>query len=366
MLRIFSRDLLDLMERPYLGLWLIVVPVLLAYVASTGAAHSGRVPTVIQDESTLAKDVPDEFRKLLEEIGDVEPVSVEWDGQDASTAMTDHRARLAIAWDSGLVVYIRPRDAVDRERLLGIAYQAVFAVFFEMPWQIGTVALAADEEFADIGDLLSIVDFGSPSIEASGVLMSGVIALTVAFLPFLLACSSMAREFEHGTLAGLLVAPRLGWWAIVGGKVCLAVFVTTVVFLVVLIVSFSFLGAPPRLDVLSMLAVQVPAMLTSAFLGIAASNVARSQLRAYFVSVLYVFCLIFLTGLVFPIPDSTAVVQWASAVLPLTFSLPFLETWLVHGTPADLSGIAVRQLTGQSMACLVIMLLCGFLARRRI
>ena len=365
MKKVFSRELIDLVAGARLGVWLVVVSVALVFLASNGAVLGDRVPVIIQDKTTLNIDAPSFFHVLIEEIGDVDPIFVKWNGKNPWDAMNMHRARMAISWDSGLMVHVRPRDALDRQRLFAIAYQAAIGIEAEQPWQV-LVALSAVGKDDEESEILEIVDFGSPEIESHGVLISGVIALTVAFLPFLLSCSSMAREFEHGTLEGLLLVPGIGWWSIVWGKICAAMFVTVGIFLVILVVAFSYLNVPARLDLVPILVVHVMMMASSSFLGIAASQLARSQFRAYFVSTLYVFCLIFLTGLVFPVASATAIVDSASHLFPLTFVLPQMDRWLIHGIPASVIGSEGRFLAGQCAIYFTIMVLCGIYVRRKI
>ena len=244
---------------------------------------------------------------------------------------------MAVAWDGEWHVYVRPEGSADRGRLVSLAYQIAATIGRGTPWQLAVRDIVASEGSLVDEELLTaytVIDLGSPAVERNGDFISAMIALTIVFLPFLVACGSMVREWEHGTLQTLLVAPGVSWRGLVGGKVCLALFATTVVFACMTIVSFGYFDIPARLDFLSMLLFQLPAMAASAFLGVATSSILKAQFSAYFVSVLYAFCLMFLSGMIFPISESADVIRLVAELLPLTHSLSAMTQWLLHGVPA--------------------------------
>ena len=337
MIKVFAKELLELFERPFLAFWLIAVPLSFLLVADNISVSPAPVATLIGAPSDAPEPRMSVVRNLLDEISEIDVLRAEWDGWDPTEALSRHRARMAVAWDGEWHIYVRPEGSADRGRLKSLAYQIAVSIGHGVPWQLAIGDIAGQERSLvdeDTATAYTVIDLGSPAVERNGDLISAMIALTIAFLPFLIACSSMVREWEHGTLQTLLVVPGVSWWGIVGGKICLALFATTVVFVCMTILSFAYFGMPARLDFLSMLLFQLPAMAASAFLGMAASSILKAQFSAYFVSVLYAFCLMFLTGMIFPIGDSAELIQLVSQSLPLTHSLAAMTEWLLHGVPA--------------------------------
>ena len=337
MIKVFAKDLLELFERPFLVFWLIAVPLSFLLVADNISVSPPPVPTLIGAPADRTEPKMSDVRNLLDQISDIDVLRAEWDGRDPAEALTGHRARMAVAWEGEWHVYMRPEGSADRGRLKSLAYQIALSIKYGEPWQFTVSDIVRKQRRLvdeDTWTAYTVIDLGSPAVERNGDLISAMIALTVAFLPFLIACSSMAREWEHGTLQTLLVAPGVSWWGLVAGKICLALFATTVVFVCMTIVSFAYFGIPARLNFLSMLLFQLPAMAASAFLGMAASSILKAQFSAYFVSVLYAFCLMFLTGMIFPIGDSAEPIRLVSQTLPLTHSLAAMTQWLLHGVPA--------------------------------
>lgn len=369
MIKVFAKDLLELFERPFLAFWLVAVPMSFLLVADNISVSPPPVATLVGAHSDNAKPPVSRVRSLLGELSGIDVLHTVWDGTDPAAKLTGHRARMAVAWNEQWRVYVRPDGSADRARLKTLAYQIVVSIEREMPWQVAEdeiIGMKRKFGESDAANAYTIIDLGSPAVERSGDLISAMIALAVAFLPFLIACSSMAREWEHGTLQTLLVVPGISWWGVVVGKICLALFVTAVVFACMTIVSFSYFGIPPRFDFLAMLLFQMPAMAASAFLGMAASSILKAQFSAYFVSVLYAFCLIFLTGMIFPISESAELLQLVSKSLPLTHSLAAMTQWLLHGVPAYHYSDDAYALLILCAGAFVVMVASATLARRRV
>ena len=95
------------------------------------------------------------------------------------------------------------------------------------------------------------------------------------------------------------------------------------------------------------MAIQVLAMVVSGALGIAVANFARSQFRGYFFSAVYLVGLVFFSGLLFSKESAADVVQAIANMFPLTFSLPVLTDWLVHGTVGGQARVNVLALSVQ-------------------
>ena len=216
--KVFVKDLYELGSRPLLGAWLVLVPLVLLYVAGNIDVHPSYIRTIVQPAES-AKPAGARVRALASEFTQLAVVERDWDVSESSLVMAQDGAQIALAWDGRWQIFLRPSSSHEREQLLVLAYQLAMSIGFEKPWQIkflesiiqsdqtsegdgqwpgrdGAANLAAA---ADAG--IEIVDLGSPTGEQTASLIPRVIALIVALLPFLVACSSLIRERETGTLA---------------------------------------------------------------------------------------------------------------------------------------------------------------------
>ena len=380
MIKVFVKDTLELFGPPFLGLGILLVALFLVVVAGGSYTTPTRVRTLVQ-EAPSANPTAHRVRRLVGELSAADVLPHKWDGVDVVGTMERQRAELAIQWASPFEtndkwrVIVRPIGQTPRDQLIALAHQVGWSISFGKPWQIAAMEKVFQEETKSEKEgpvglqnvvIKGVVDLGGPAVTPAVTLIANVISITVTFLPFLLGCSLMAREWENGTLSTLLVAPGVGWWSVVSGKMAVAIFAATVCFFNMLIVAVAYFDVPPRDDAAPAFGAQLIAMTTSTFLGIAASSLTRSSFQAYFLSALYIFCLIFLTGISFPIADSGLLVRVVAKLWPLTFSYPALYQWLVHGSSAWLHDGSLYWLTTQCGVSFAIMLASTSFARKQI
>jgi ABC-type multidrug transport system permease subunit len=250
--------------------------------------------------------------------------------------MSLHKAEIALVWNEGWHFFLRP-GVNDRDRLRALAFQMAVSMGVEKPWQIKMLEASFEDSGSSDGfDLSMLARFRMTPLGPSedrlfADLIPRVIALVVVFMPFLFACQTVVREKETGMLATLLVAPNVGWWSIVAGKILATVFISTANLLVLLLAAIAMFDVPIRTGVWPVFGMQVLAILVSTLFGLAASTLVGTHRQAYFLSAIYAFCLIFLTGLIFPLERAIDTVNSLSHLLPLTFSLGPLTEWMTNG-----------------------------------
>jgi ABC-type multidrug transport system permease subunit len=159
-------------------------------------------------------------------------------------------------------------------------------------------------------------------------LLPMTISLIVCFLPFALAVSSFIREREARTLEILLAAPGVTPAGLMAGKCILPVGVTLANFLIMSVYAQSFYGIDVKEGVASIVLFLVPATLAATFTGLYISLSAGSQSQAMLAGTLYFLALALLSGFLLPLGESSAAVQLASNLLPLTYVLPVIRSWM--------------------------------------
>jgi ABC-type multidrug transport system permease subunit len=159
-------------------------------------------------------------------------------------------------------------------------------------------------------------------------LLPMTISLVVCFLPFALAVSSFIRERDARTLEILLAAPGVTPAGLMMGKCILPVGVTVANFLIMSVYAQTFYGIEVKAGVASIALFLVPATLAATFTGLFISLSAGSQSQAMLAGTAYFLMLALLSGLLLPLGESSAAVQLASTLLPLTYVLPVIRSWM--------------------------------------
>jgi hypothetical protein len=159
-----------------------------------------------------------------------------------------------------------------------------------------------------------------------------VIALLIAFIPYILTCNSLVREQDTATLERLLVVPGVSWNALMIGKALLPFMLGTADLFLLMLLSNLVFHTEQGPAGSATLAIQLLAILSSTFLGVTVATVVRSQLQAYLSSALYLVCLVLFTGFTFPVSQAPGSIKFASLLFPLTFSLEPLSAWMLLGT----------------------------------
>ena len=375
MTRVFAKDLTELLMKPFLGIWILLVPLCLIYVAGTATTHVNPLRVLVQ-ETRGARPAATDVRRLVGEFSHVVVLPHPWSGSDVLSVMDQHQAELAVqwvpprrSWEKGVWrLFVRHTSRSRHTDLVTRAHEIALSLALGKPWQVVVAERLALKQEPRFKKALKteVLELGGPIAGQSGTLIAHVMAVTVVFLPFLLACSALAKEWEDGTLATLLVAPGISWWNVVSAKILVAMTATTICFLTMLIVAIAYFHIPPRFSLGPTLAIQLTAMATSTFLGVAAACLTRSLVQAYFCSALYIFCLIFLTGISFPISGAGMLVRIVAKAFPLTFSFPALHQWLVYGSSTWLYEQSLYWLIGQCGLGAALMLVCVSFARRQL
>lgn len=346
--KVFVKDLFELISRPYLGIWLIVVPIALLYVASNTNVSDPKIRLLLDNKLSEPK-----VNNLLLEFSDIQILELkkEWSEADMPIVMGQARAHLALLSHKPLKIFIRPTSSAEMERLQILAYQIAASLTYEKPWQVETLEASWDADRKDLGKIIAVelIGAGSSSVQRNISLIPEIISLIVAFLPFLVSCTAIIRDKENQMLSVQLVAPGINWVDIVLGKALMAMFIAMANLFVLLLFSVMALNVPARTNVWPIVGLQLLAALVSTSIGLMSSTLVKSQLQAYFISAVYAFALIFLTGLFYSIEQANSLVQFVSHFLPLTFSHGPTMDWMLHGLYAWPFKMETLWLAGQTL-----------------
>jgi ABC-2 type transporter len=298
---------------------------------------------------------------------------------DAARAALHDFSKVEITEVDGNVV--RPEDVVSDNASVAIVLRGEkWLILHELPTlhdeessELITSTIDASVNMMRLGNVMSIATAklnrsrmlalpGERQLE----LVPSTIALVIVFFPFVLAARSYSREMVFGTLQSLLAFAGGSWWPILWAKTITVVWLILVIFLLMLLIIQPMFGINPKQGVLAQITTQMLAVLFSTCLGLLTAIVVRNQSYVHVVTAVYFLILVLLSGLLFPLEQSSSLIRLVSYVNPLRFSNHVLKTWLFFGTnPLNFSA-DLTYLLGQCMV--VICLLVGgvFFARQQI
>jgi ABC-type multidrug transport system permease subunit len=375
MLKILVKDLDELWSRPYLLAWLFVGALVFLFIAGNLNTREGEVKILLVEDAT-AKPTVGDVEALLGEFANISVVRLKQKPRDLVAAMGEVDADLAIMWDGGWAVYDGTRPGRRRGEMQALAYEIAASVRACTPWQLLAARLVAGsgqlgqssgkdtgqcpserakrplpETSEDSSSQSSTTDITPSSATVSVLALHGggnlsmkwlvpaFVALITIFLPFFLACNSIAREQELDTLDPLLVTPGISWPSLIVGKSLLPILVGVVAFSILLLFAQTWFAIPVRPGALNIFALQFLAILASASLGLLIAALIRNQLQGYFASAAYLLASILLTGFLYPKENAADVIRFLSPALPLTWSYEPLANWMLSGSNGlELSG----------------------------
>ncbi len=298
----------------------------------------------------------DDVNRLLNDTAGIIVIERQRPLGDIAGAMDSLKAGVALVWNGTRWEIVERSTAQENQQQQVIfAYQLAIGIAAGEPWQNFVIDLAKDEaEFRSnqsgqsndrifgyyqiLRDGLlntPIFSLSPPPHRYEAILVPRVIALLICFLPFVLSCNSIPRERDFSTLSVLLSTPNVTWNRLILGKGLLGVFLTFLVFAMLIVTSETTFSMSLGPSAVSIAGIAVLSILASTFLGLTASFVSRSQMQSYLFAALYLASLILLTGFIYPLGQGSQMLSYVSYLIPLTFFFPPLESSMLLGADAS-------------------------------
>ena len=141
---------------------------------------------------------------------------------------------------------------------------------------------------------------------------------------------SIVREKETGTMDLLLVSP-VRPVTIVLGKLVPYFILSCVILAIMLSIAYTVLGLPLSSSILNVIIVSLLYIVLSLSIGLLVSTIADSQLTALMVSaVAFMLPVIMLSGMIFPIDNMPAVLQWISCIIPARWYIEAMRKLMIQ------------------------------------
>jgi ABC-2 type transport system permease protein len=170
----------------------------------------------------------------------------------------------------------------------------------------------------------------NPTLQTSYFMVPGVMCILLCMTSLILTSMSITREKELGTFEMLISAPVTVSEVLYGKTIPYVVLGMATVPLILAVAVFGF-DVPMRGSLLVLLLAAFAYICTAVGIGTLISTFARNQQQAMLGGFLFLFPAILLSGLMFPVENMPAAMQWISFVDPMSHFLILLRNILLKG-----------------------------------
>lgn len=188
----------------------------------------------------------------------------------------------------------------------------------------------------------------NPATRSANFFVPGLIAILLQIMAILMIALSLVRERERGTLEqltmtpvaplGLMLGKMIPYGALTFAELCGILVVMRTVFLV-----------PIHGNVLLLLLLSIPFLLTVLGIGLVISTKARTQAEAFQLSMGTILPSVFLSGYIFLIENMPGFFQGISRLIPATYYIEILRGIILRG--AGLSELWLPGMVLTLMGC---------------
>lgn len=185
-------------------------------------------------------------------------------------------------------------------------------------------------------------------------IIPGLIGLILTMTLVMVTSQAITREYERGTIEGLMVMPISGLEVMLG-KIIPYIVAGFIQLGIILLIAHWVFAVPIEGSIVLLLLTTLPFIAATLGVGLIISTYAKTQLQAMQMTVVYLLPSILLSGFVFPFYGMPTWAQYIGSVLPLTYYLRIVRGIMLKGNTLL---IAWTHLWPLLILVLVILLIC--------
>ncbi|GAV21514.1 ABC transporter permease [Carboxydothermus pertinax] len=170
----------------------------------------------------------------------------------------------------------------------------------------------------------------NPKMRSQIFTIPGLIGLVMQNLTVLLTAFALVREKERGTIEQLIVTPVTSFELILG-KLVPYVLIGFLSFTIAFYFGINWFSVPMQGDTLTLFALALCFVAVALAIGILISTVARTQLHAMQMTIVFLLPSILLSGFMFPREAMPKIIQYLGYAIPLTYFLEILRGIIIRG-----------------------------------
>lgn len=170
----------------------------------------------------------------------------------------------------------------------------------------------------------------NPQMKSAYNFVPGIMGMIFILICAIMTSVSIVREKENGTMNLLLVSP-VRPVTIILGKLIPYFILSCVILTIMLMIAYTVLELPASSGIVDVVAVSLLYVVLSLSIGLLVSAIARTQLTALIVSaVIFMIPVIMLSGMIFPIDNMPAALQWISCIIPARWYTEAMRKLMIH------------------------------------
>ena len=190
----------------------------------------------------------------------------------------------------------------------------------------------------------------NPSLRSRDYLIPGLIAIIMTLIGALLTALVVAREWERGTMEGIMVTPVARTEILLGKLIPYFVMGMGGMAMSTLMAVFLF-GVPLRGSVVVLVGIAALFLLTALGMGLVISVLARNQFVAAMVAIITTFLPAFiLSGFIFDIRSMPKVIQGMTHIVAARYFVAMLQSSFLAG---DVWSVILPNIFGLGVLCVV-------------
>ncbi len=170
----------------------------------------------------------------------------------------------------------------------------------------------------------------NPELRSVVFMVPGVLCLILFLVTMIETALSIVKEKEVGTLEQIIVTPIRSWEFIVG-KTLPYFFSGLITLALILVVAIGWFRVVPVGSIWLLLGLACIFLMTSLGLGMFISTISETQQEAVISSFFFLFPMIMLSGLIFPIDNMPPSIQVLTRIIPLRYFLEIIRAVYLKG-----------------------------------
>ncbi len=170
----------------------------------------------------------------------------------------------------------------------------------------------------------------NPQMKSSYNFVPGIMGMIFILICAIMTSVSIVREKETGTMDLLLVSP-VSPRTIIFGKLTPYFAVSCIILAIMLLIAYTVLDLPRSSSILPVIAVTLLYIVLSLSVGLLVSTIASTQVNALIMSAMvFMMPVILLSGMIFPVENMPAALQYISAVIPARWYIEAMRKLMIQ------------------------------------
>jgi ABC-2 type transport system permease protein len=196
----------------------------------------------------------------------------------------------------------------------------------------------------------------NPQLDSAYNFVPGIMGLILMMICAMMTSISIVKEKETGTMELLLVSPTTPLNLILA-KMVPYFMISCINLATIMLLSVYLLGVPVSGSLIWLCVVSVLYIFLALAIGLLVSTVMDSQLSAMLLSVAgLILPTILLSGMVFPIENSPAILQWLSCLVPARWYISAVRKLMIEGLSVRFAIMEISVLAGMALVVVSISL----------